>query len=191
MARVMNVSFKVQSKGGIVAQNANLRARQNHAAAAPQIYSAAMNFRQTGDGTFTFSPVGVSWPVLASTWNVTIVSLNWFSTKRKLPVGSSVKCRGSFPPVGRPPIGVSVPFFTSTAKIAMLSLPRLETYRNLPLGWMATSATSLRPLKSEGTVETLLTCFSSPFLGSYEKLAAVELSSLTTNRNLPFGENMA
>jgi hypothetical protein len=63
----MNVSLKVQSKGGIVAQNANVRARQNLGAFAPQFYWAAMNFKQTGDGTLMFSPVGVSWPVLAST----------------------------------------------------------------------------------------------------------------------------
>src|SRR5439155_10141742 len=54
-------------------------------------HSAAMNLRQTGEGTATLSPVGVSCPVLESTWNATIVSLNCFSTKRKFPEGSNVK----------------------------------------------------------------------------------------------------
>jgi len=40
-------------------------------------------------------------------------------------------------------------------------------------------------------VDKLLICFSVPFFASKEKLVAVEDSSLTTNRNFPFGENAA
>ena len=84
---------------------------------------------QTGIGMRVTLPVGVSRPDSTSMWNVTTLSLFWFSASRKVPDGSISKLRGVLPPVDWCPTAVSRPVTSSTAKIAMLSCPRFEPYR--------------------------------------------------------------
>jgi len=108
--------------------------------------------------------------------------------EHKIPAGSSAKWRGSLPPVGTPPIWVNLPLFLSIAKNGNAVQSPVGDVEKFSLGCTAISATSLRPENSGGSVDKLLICFSVPFFASKEKLVAVEDSSLTTNRNFPFGE---
>src|ERR1700689_4042815 len=57
------------------------------------------NNKHTGWLSCTFCPVGLSMPVLGFRENTTTVSEFWFAGSTHFSLGSSVKYRGSFPPV--------------------------------------------------------------------------------------------
>jgi hypothetical protein len=55
------------------------------------------NFTQTGFGTSTTCPVGVSLPLFGSMRKATTLSDSWLAASRKLPLGSMPKLRGTLP----------------------------------------------------------------------------------------------
>src|SRR5712675_161300 len=123
---------------------------------------------QTGAGTWTGSPVGLSAPVMASIRKVTMVLDSWLAARKNLPVGSMAKLRGVFPMVGYSFLSWSVPLAGLMENAEMVSMPaRLEAYKNLPDGCTAISAASFGPLESLRSVvraETVCSGESEPLL---------------------------
>jgi hypothetical protein len=71
--------------------------------------SSGTKTRQTGEGTVAPSSVFVNFPVFSSIVYSTMLLLFWLAASRRFPVGSIVKCRGSFPNVEICPTKVSLP----------------------------------------------------------------------------------
>src|SRR5206468_2761873 len=63
-------------------------------------YGVRRKVRHTGLGIPSVMETCVSAPVAGSMRKTTMELLFWFSARRKLPVGSMAKWRGSLPPVG-------------------------------------------------------------------------------------------
>ena len=84
------------------------------------------NSKQTGEGTFTDFPVGVSFPEALLILKTTIESERWFAASKYPPDGSIAKLRGVFPPDETCSISCNFPVFLSILQQTMLSCPRFD-----------------------------------------------------------------